>query len=192
MNTIGEREGQRHPHCDDKPGAHWQILVAERPGCRLTRPWGRIPFGCERYAHGPHDWCQLRHRLGYGDRARAARVAVGRHRSKAAIVAAAAAEAGVAVETMLLDVTDADGCARVIDELRPFALVNNGGYSVTGSIDDVTDEEARAAFETMVIAPMRLARHAVLHLRTAGAGRIVNISSRTDARIAGCVLAREE
>lgn len=93
---------------------------------------------------------------------------------------------------MLLDVTDADGCARVIDELRPFALVNNAGYSVTGSIDDVTDAEARAAFETMVIAPMRLARHAVLHLRTAGAGRIVNISSRTDARIAGCVLAREE
>ena len=47
------------------------------------------------------------------------------------------------VETALLDVTDPDGCARVIDEYEPFALVNNAGYSITGSIEDVTDAEAR-------------------------------------------------
>jgi NAD(P)-dependent dehydrogenase (short-subunit alcohol dehydrogenase family) len=97
--------------------------------------------------------------------------------AKADVVQKAAADAGVAVETALLDVTDAVACARVIDEVRPWALVNNAGYSITGSIEDVSDDEARAAFETMVLAPMRLARHAVLHMRTEGGGRIVNISS---------------
>jgi NAD(P)-dependent dehydrogenase (short-subunit alcohol dehydrogenase family) len=100
-----------------------------------------------------------------------------RSADKAEIVAKAAADAGVIVETELLDVTDPIGCARVIDEYRPWALVNNAGYSITGSVEDVSDDEARAAFETMVLAPMRLARHAVLHMRADGGGRIVNISS---------------
>ncbi len=55
--------------------------------------------------------------------------------------------------------------------------MNNAGYSITGSIEDVSDDEARAAFETMVLAPMRLTRHALLHMRADGGGRIVNISS---------------
>ena len=100
-----------------------------------------------------------------------------RSADKAEIVAKAAADAGVVVETELLDVTDPIGCARVIDEYRPWALVNNAGYSITGSVEDVSDDEARTAFETMVLAPMRLARHAVLHMRADGGGRIVNISS---------------
>ena len=99
-----------------------------------------------------------------------------RSEAKAAVVAAAARDAGVTVETVLLDVTDPDGCAQVIDEYRPWALVNNAGYSITGSIEDVTDAEALAAFETMVIAPMRLARLAIPVMRDGG-GRIVNISS---------------
>jgi NAD(P)-dependent dehydrogenase (short-subunit alcohol dehydrogenase family) len=97
--------------------------------------------------------------------------------AKAESVEKAAADAGLRVETALLDVTNPVGCARVIDEYRPDALVNNAGYSVTGSIEDVTDAEARAAFETMVLAPMRLARDAVPHMRSAGRGHIVNVSS---------------
>jgi NAD(P)-dependent dehydrogenase (short-subunit alcohol dehydrogenase family) len=100
-----------------------------------------------------------------------------RSAEKGEVVAKAAADAGVDVETELLDVTDPVGCARVIDEYRPWGLVNNAGYSITGSIEDVSDDEARAAFETMVLAPMRLARHALLHMRAEGDGRIINISS---------------
>ncbi len=100
-----------------------------------------------------------------------------RSAEKADGVAKVAAEAGVTVETALLDVTDPVEGARVIDEYRPWGLVNNAGYSITGSIEDVSDDEARAAFETMVLAPMRLARHALLHMRAEGGGRIVNISS---------------
>jgi len=97
--------------------------------------------------------------------------------AKADIVAKAAADAGVWVTTVLLDVTDAAACARVIDAVRPWALVNNAGLSVTGSIEDVPDVDARRAFEAMVFAPIRLARLSLPHMRAQQGGRIVNISS---------------
>lgn len=100
-----------------------------------------------------------------------------RSESKAAAVMAAAKEAGVRVETVLLDVTDAMRCAEVVNQVRPWAIVNNAGYSGVGAIEDVSDDEARHQLETMVVAPMRLARLALPHMRAAGDGRIVNVSS---------------
>src|SRR5439155_6746708 len=61
--------------------------------------------------------------------------------------------------------------------VRPWALVNNAGYSVTTAIEDTTDDDARHALETMAIAPMRLARLSLPAMREHGSGRIVNISS---------------
>jgi NAD(P)-dependent dehydrogenase (short-subunit alcohol dehydrogenase family) len=98
-------------------------------------------------------------------------------RAKAAAVARAAREAGVEVRIVLLDVTDPQGCRRVVDRVRPWGLVNNAGTSFTGAIEDVADEEARRALDTMVLAPMRLARLALPHMRAQGGGRIVNVSS---------------
>ncbi len=105
--------------------------------------------------------------------------AVGTVRSdeKAEVVARAAADAGVEVATRLLDVTDADGCAGVIEEFRPWGLVNNAGVGTAGAIEDVDDDEARRILEIMVVAPMRLARLAIPHQRARGGGRTVNISS---------------
>lgn len=101
-----------------------------------------------------------------------------RSAAKADVVAEAATAAGVDVETVLLDVTDADGCAAVIDDLDPLAaLVNNAGYGLTGAMEDVGDDEARALLETMVLAPMRLARLAIPGMRDNGGGHIINISS---------------
>jgi NAD(P)-dependent dehydrogenase (short-subunit alcohol dehydrogenase family) len=97
--------------------------------------------------------------------------------AKAATVTAAADAAGVSVETVLLDVTNAMRCAEVVDQVRPWAVVNNAGYSGVGAIEDVSDEEARQQLETMVVAPMRLARLALPHMRAARDGRIVNVSS---------------
>lgn len=98
--------------------------------------------------------------------------------AKADTVREAAASAGVEVETVLLDVTDAEGCEKVMAEIGPiFGLVNNAGYGVTGAVEDVDDDEARAVLETMVLAPMRLARLALPAMREAGGGRIVNVSS---------------
>ena len=100
-----------------------------------------------------------------------------RSREKAEVVAAAAADAGVSVETVILDVTDADACARVLSTLPLYGLVNNAGYGMTGAIEDVTDDEAHHLFETMVFAPARLARLALPNMRAEGGGRIVNVSS---------------
>jgi len=97
--------------------------------------------------------------------------------AKADTVAAAAADAGVRIETAILDVTDAEGCAEVIDAYRPYAVINNAGYSGTGAVEDVSDEEVRGQLEAMVVGPMRLARLALPYQRAAGAGRIVNVSS---------------
>ena len=59
-----------------------------------------------------------------------------------------------------------------------YGLVNNAGYGVTGAVEDVGDDEARALFETMVhradaAGPARAAVDASAN----GGGRIVNISS---------------
>jgi NAD(P)-dependent dehydrogenase (short-subunit alcohol dehydrogenase family) len=111
-----------------------------------------------------------------------------RSAAKAEVVASAAADAGVEVETALLDVTDAKTGSTVIAEYEPDALINNAGFSITGAIEDVTDDEARFAFETMVLAPMRMARLAAPHMRDRGWGRIVNVSSiygRTSTPLTG-------
>jgi NAD(P)-dependent dehydrogenase (short-subunit alcohol dehydrogenase family) len=111
-----------------------------------------------------------------------------RSAEKAAVVTRAAAEAGVEVETVLLDVTDADQCAQVVGGRQLYGLVNNAGYALTGAVEDVDDDEARRLFETMVHAPARLARLALPGMRARGGGRIVNLSSiagRATAPFAG-------
>ncbi len=107
---------------------------------------------------------------------------------KAAVLEAAAKTAGVTVEPVLLDVTDAERCAEVIAEFEPFGLVNNAGYSNVGAVEDIADEDVRHQLETMTIAPMRLARLALPAMREAGKGRIVNVSSiygRTTTPLSG-------
>lgn len=100
-----------------------------------------------------------------------------RSTAKAKIVKRAADDAGVMVKTVLLDVTDAAGCERVMARLELYGLVNNAGYALTGAVEDVSDDEARRLFETMVHAPMRLARLALPGMRALGGGRVVNVSS---------------
>jgi NAD(P)-dependent dehydrogenase (short-subunit alcohol dehydrogenase family) len=97
--------------------------------------------------------------------------------AKAAILVEAAHAAGVAVEPVLLDVTNADACAHALADLSLFGLVNNAGYTNTGAVEDVDDDAVRHQLETMTIAPMRLARLALPAMRGAGRGRIVNVSS---------------
>ena len=60
-----------------------------------------------------------------------------RSRVKSVVVAEAAESMGLAVETAILDVTDAQACERVIRKYRPTVVVNNAGFSVTGAIEDV-------------------------------------------------------
>ena len=97
--------------------------------------------------------------------------------AKAEVVHEAADQAGVEVQTVLLDVADEEACAAVVPSLGLYGLVNNAGYTNFGAIEDVGDDDARALLETMLVAPMRLARLALPAMRTGGGGRIVNVSS---------------
>ncbi len=112
-----------------------------------------------------------------------------RSAAKGEVVAAAAADAGVTVDTRILDVTDAAACVEVMDDVGPLhGLVNNAGYGLTGAVEDVDDDEIHQVLDTMVIAPFRLARLAIPAMRAAGGGRIVNISSiygRTSTPLTG-------
>lgn len=104
-------------------------------------------------------------------------IATVRSAAKAEVVHAAAEEAGVAVGTELLEVTDADACAEMMDRRRPFALVNNAGINTVAALEDTTDADLQEILEINTVAPMRLARLAVPHMRARGEGRVVNVSS---------------
>lgn len=97
--------------------------------------------------------------------------------TKAKSLHEAAAAAGVEIEAALLDVTDADGCASIVDRFRPDVVVNNAGYGISAPIENVPDHVAEDLLATLLVAPMRLARLSVPHMREAGWGRIINISS---------------
>lgn len=111
-----------------------------------------------------------------------------RSEAKADTLRDAASDAGVTVEPVLLDVTDAERCEEVMAGLDLYGLVNNAGYTNAGAIEDVPDEAVRLQFETMTLAPMRLARLALPAMRERGRGRIVNVSSiygRTTTPLSG-------
>ena len=102
--------------------------------------------------------------------------------AKAEVVDRAAAERGVQVRTVLLDVDDADSCAAGVAQVQErtgglHALVNNAGYAQSGAVEDVTDELVRRQLETNLVAPVRLARLVLPAMRQRGSGVIVNISS---------------
>src|SRR5437764_6528322 len=58
-----------------------------------------------------------------------------RSKAKATAVRKAAADAGVEVETVLLDVVEPQQCEEVMAGLDLFGLVNNAGYGVAGAIE---------------------------------------------------------
>lgn len=109
-----------------------------------------------------------------------------RSEEKSESLAKAASDAGVEVETAVLDVTDAVASEAVVARFQPWGLVNNAGYMNVGRVVDVPPEDALRQLQTMVVAPMRLAGLAVPSMRHRGGGRIVNVSSVT-AHVTGAM-----
>ncbi|MBF9143639.1 SDR family NAD(P)-dependent oxidoreductase [Hymenobacter properus] len=56
-------------------------------------------------------------------------------------------------------------------------VVNNAGYGMGGSIEEMSDAETRHSFETNVFGALNVIRKALPHLRAQGSGHIINISS---------------
>lgn len=56
-------------------------------------------------------------------------------------------------------------------------LINNAGYGIGGSFEELTDAEIRAAFNVNVFGTINTIRHALPHMRRQQSGHIINISS---------------
>jgi NAD(P)-dependent dehydrogenase (short-subunit alcohol dehydrogenase family) len=89
----------------------------------------------------------------------------------------AARDADVNVAVEVLDVTDEDRAAEIIERHPPWGLVNAAGLLSPGLLADTPPSEARLQLDVMVLAPLRLARLALPAMRANGGGRIVNVSS---------------
>lgn len=81
-----------------------------------------------------------------------------------------------------LDVSQADSVNAAIEETmerlgRIDVLVNNAGYAAVGAIEETSDEQAQAVFDTNVLGVMRMIRAVAPQMRRQKSGRIINVSS---------------
>lgn len=86
------------------------------------------------------------------------------------------------VEMVRMDVTEdasvAEAVQSVVQKAGPIEiLVNNAGYSLMGSLEETSLDEARQQFETNFFGVLRVTSAVLPMMRQAGYGRIVNISS---------------
>ena len=94
----------------------------------------------------------------------------------------AAAERGVELEVVRLDLTDPqsidDAVSTVVESAGGvFGLVNNGGVGLRGCVEDCSEQEIRQVFETNVLGTIALTQAVLPHMRAAGCGRIVTVTS---------------
>lgn len=84
--------------------------------------------------------------------------------------------------TRRLDVTDTPAIERVVAEAfaehdRIDAVISNAGYGVSGTAEDLADEQVEKMIATNLTGSIQLARRVVPHLREQGGGVLVQLSS---------------
>lgn len=89
---------------------------------------------------------------------------------------------GDRVVVLGLDVRDRGAVQVAVDHAlarvgRIDVLVNNAGYGLSGGIEEVSEEEARAQFDTNFFGALWATQALLPHMRARGSGRIVQISS---------------
>lgn len=94
----------------------------------------------------------------------------------------AAADRHASVEVLQLDVTDQasiDAAVGTIvsDSGGIFGLVNNAGIGLRGCVEDLSAAEIREVYEANVFGTVAVTQSVLPHMRAAGRGRIVTISS---------------
>lgn len=89
-------------------------------------------------------------------------------------------EAGA--HALKMDITVEEDVQSVINTIienegRIDVLVNNAGYAVYGSVEDVTIDEARRQFDVNIFGLARLTQLVLPHMRKQKSGKIINMSS---------------
>jgi NAD(P)-dependent dehydrogenase (short-subunit alcohol dehydrogenase family) len=85
------------------------------------------------------------------------------------------------------DVRDTSGAAAVVDEVvdrfgRVDVLVNNAGVGQVGTAEEISDEALRDMLAQHLIGPAAYVRAVLPHMRVAGSGAIVQMSSQGGRR----------
>ena len=111
-------------------------------------------------------------------------IATGRNQKLLDALVTDARDAGIALHTAQLDVTDGESIAAAVRAAERITagrgidvLVNNAGYGQAGPVEEVTDAELRKQFDTNVFGLMAVTRAFLPSMRARGKGRILNVSS---------------
>ena len=89
---------------------------------------------------------------------------------------------GDAVLPLVLDVTHADQAQHAVQQAhahfgRLDVVLNNAGYSLVGTVEEASEAEVRAVFDTNYFGTLRVIQAALPLLRQQGSGHILGVSS---------------
>lgn len=88
------------------------------------------------------------------------------------------------LSTVAMDVTSRESIQRAVECVRELTdgkgvdvLVNNAGYGLLGPLEELSDEDVRAQFETNVFGLLAVTRAFLPAMHARGSGRVINVSS---------------
>lgn len=89
---------------------------------------------------------------------------------------------GASFLPLSVDLTDEESVADALEKTNAQfgsidVIINNAGYGIGGSIEELTDDETRLSFDVNVFATLNVIRKALPYLRQQKSGHIINISS---------------
>ena len=95
------------------------------------------------------------------------------------------------LKLLQLDVTSASSISEVVAHIikedgKIDIIVNNAGYGIAGSLEQVTIDDAKQLFDVNVWGPVRLLQAALPYMRKMRSGHIINISSTSGIRGIPC------
>jgi NAD(P)-dependent dehydrogenase (short-subunit alcohol dehydrogenase family) len=109
-------------------------------------------------------------------------VATMRDTSRATALTDAAAEAGVELDVRALDVTDHEAARSCVDGIladhgRLDVLVNNAGRGAVATAEQLSLDEIRDQLEVNYLGPVALTKLVLPHMREAGSGTVLTVTS---------------